>query len=170
MTTINQDDHEQDDRRHIADLISDAQVAMLTTTTREGRHLARPMAVQEVEFDGDLWFFADEDSAKVAHLTASPEVGVSFADPKHHSWTSITGRAYVVHDQAKAEQLYIPTLKAWFPDGLQTPGLVLIKVEADTAEYWEGPTSTTSFALGSLRAAITGNPSKDPITNKTVQL
>jgi general stress protein 26 len=36
------------------------------------------------------------------------------------------------------------TTAAWFPDGLDTPGLTLIKVEADTAEYWEGPTSTVA--------------------------
>ena len=29
-------------------------------------------------------------------------------------------------------------LKAWFPEGLETPNLTLLKVHADTAEYWEG--------------------------------
>lgn len=159
-----------DDRKHIADLITEAKVAMLTTTTPEGRHVSRPMALQEADFDGDLWFFADEDSAKATQIAASPEVGVSFSDSQHHTWTSIAGRASIVRDRAKAEQLYTPVLKAWFPDGLDTPGLALIKVETDTAEYWEAPTSTTAFALGTLRAAITGNPAKDPITNETVDL
>ncbi|NIZ90360.1 pyridoxamine 5'-phosphate oxidase family protein [Kineococcus rubinsiae] len=161
---------EHDDRQHIADLVSNAKVAMLTTMTPEGRHVSRPMALQEAEFDGDLWFFAYEDSAKATQVAADPEVGVSFTDAKNHSWTSITGRARVVHDRTKAEQLYTRVLKAWFPDGLDTPGLVLIKIEADTAEYWEAPSSTTAFVLGNLRAAVTANPAKDPITNKTVEL
>lgn len=160
----------QDDRQHVADLVGDADVAMLTTTNAEGRHHSRPMALQEVEFDGDLWFFALEDSAKVAQIAATPEVGVSFSDSGHHSWTSIAGRAHVVRDRAKAEELYTPVLQAWFPDGLDTPGLVLIKVEADTAEYWEGPSSTVAFALGNLRAAVTRQPAKDPITHETVDL
>lgn len=160
----------QDDRKHIADLVTKAKVAMLTTTTSNGKHVSRPMALQEAEFDGDLWFFAYEDSAKAVQIGAAPEVGVSFSDSKDHTWTSIAGRAHVVHDRRKAEQLYTPVLKAWFPDGLETPGLVLIKVEADTAEYWEAPSSTTAFVLGNLRAAVTGNPAKDPITNKTVDL
>jgi len=75
-----------------------------------------------------------------------------------------------VRDRAKAEQLYTPFLQAWFPEGLDTPGLVLIKVEADSAQYWEAPSSTTAFVLGNLRAAVTGDPKKDPITTDTVKL
>lgn len=159
-----------DDRKHIVDLVSEAKVAMLMTTTADGKHVSRPMGLQEVESDGDLWFFAYEDSAKVAQITADPEVNVSFSDTEHSSWTSIAGRAEIVHDRQKAEALYSPTLKAWFPDGLETPGLTLIKVHADSAEYWEGPSSTVGFVLGTVRAALTKNPDNDPITNRTVEL
>ncbi len=159
-----------DDRQHIADLVSGAKVAMLTTMTQQGEHVSRPMGLQEAEFDGDLWFFAYEDSAKVAQIRAQLEVNVSFSDTENHSWTSIAGRAPVVHDRHTTEQLYSPTVEAWFPDGLETPGITLIRVEADTAEYWEGPTSTVAFAAGVLRAAVTGNPDEDPIRNDTVEL
>jgi general stress protein 26 len=163
-------DSTNDDRRHLNELMSNAKVAMLTTTTAEGKQVSRPMGLQEAEFDGDLWFFAYEDSAKVTQIKATPEVNVSFSDTKHSSWTSIAGRAEIVHDHAKAEELYTATLKAWFPEGLETPGLTLIKVHADTAEYWEGPSSTVAFVIGTVRAAVTKNPDNDPITNDTVQL
>ncbi|RIX28427.1 pyridoxamine 5'-phosphate oxidase family protein [Amnibacterium setariae] len=163
-------DSTTDDRKHVADLVKNARVAMLTTMTEDGKHLSRPMGLQEVEFDGDLWFFAYDDSAKVAQIRAMPSVNVSFTDDKGHSWTSIAGEAQIVHDRAKAEQLWTPVLKAWFPDELETPGLTLIKVEADSAEYWEGPTSTVAFAAKNLRAAVTGDPKSDAITNDTVEL
>lgn len=163
-------DSTKDDRQHVVDLVNKAQVAMLTTMTAEGKHVSRPMGLQEAEFDGDLWYFADQDSAKVAQIQATPEVNVSFSDDKHHSWTSITGRAAVVHDRQKAEQLFTPALKAWFPDGVETPGLVLVKVVSDSAESWEGPTSTVAFVAGIARAAVTGTPKKDPISNDTVEL
>ena len=163
-------DTTNDDRQHIAELVRDARVGMLTTRTAEGKQVSRPMGLQEAEFDGDLWFFAYDDSAKVTQIKATPEVNVSFSDTKNTSWTSIAGRAEIVQDRAKAETLYSPTLKAWFPDGLDTPGITLIKVHADSAEYWEGPSSTVGFALGTLRAAVTKNPDNDPITNDTVQL
>ena len=163
-------DSKTDDRQHVVDLVDAAKTAMLTTMTADGRHVSRPMGLQEAAFDGDLWFFAYEDSAKVGQIRATPEVNVTFSDEKHHTWTSMAGRAEVVHDRQKAEQLYTPALKPWFPDGLETPGITLIKVEADTAEYWDAPTSTVAFAVGSLRAAVTGDPKKDPITNETVDL
>ena len=126
-------DSQTDDRRHVVELVKNAKAAMLTTMTADRKHVSRPMGLQEAEVDGDLWFFASEDSAKVAELST-------------------------------------PVLKAWFPDGLETPGLTLIKVEADTAEYWDAPTSTVALVAGNLRAAVTGNPKKDPINNDTVEL
>lgn len=128
------------------------------------------MGLQEAEFDGDLWFFAYDNSAKVTQIHADPEVNVSFSDSKNSSWTSIAGRAEIVDDRQKAEALYSPTLKAWFPDGLETAGLTLIKIHADSAEYWEGPSSTAGFVIGTVRAAVTKNPDNDPISNDTVEL
>ena len=158
------------DQHHIADLVKHAKVAMLTTMTEDGRHVSRPMALQEAEFDGDLWFFAYDDSAKAEQIAVHPEVNVSFADTGAHSWTSLAGRAEIVHDRQKAEQLWAKPLQAWFPEGLKTAGLALIKVSADTAEYWEGPSSTVAYIAQTVRAAVTRNPDRDPIDNDTVQL
>lgn len=82
-----------DDRRHIAQLMSNAKVAMLTTTSAEGEQVSRPMGLREAEFDGDLGFFAYDGSAKVTRIKTTPEVNVSFSDTKNGSWTSIAGRA-----------------------------------------------------------------------------
>lgn len=89
------------------------------------------MGLQEAEFYGDLWFFAYNQSAKVAQNLADPEVNVSFSGPKNSAWTSVAGRAEVVHDRAKAEALYSPTLKAWFPDGLDAPTMLLDQLDDD---------------------------------------
>ncbi|MET0958817.1 MAG: pyridoxamine 5'-phosphate oxidase family protein, partial [Psychrobacillus psychrotolerans] len=37
-------------------IIKSAKVAMFVTHSRENRLVARPMQLQEVEFDGVLWF------------------------------------------------------------------------------------------------------------------
>jgi hypothetical protein len=42
-------------------------------------------------------------------------------------------------EDAKAEQLWSAPLKTWLPGGLDTPGLALFKVHAETAEYWDSP-------------------------------
>ena len=155
---------------HVAELVDRARISMLTTMTAEGRHVSRPMALQEAEFDGDLWFFAYEDSDKVSQLRSNPQVNVSFSNSKQSEWTSISGNAEVIHDRDKAEQLWSPALKAWFEEGLETPGLALIKVHAETAEYWEGPSSKVVRLIGVARAAAAGDKDAFPGTNETVDL
>ena len=154
----------------VAKLVDDARICMFTTMTIDGKHVSRPMALQEVEFDGDLWFFAYADSPKVQQIRGNDQVNVSFANTKNSEWTSISGTAAVVEDRAKAEQLWAAPLKTWFPDGLDTPGMVLIKVAADTAEYWDAPSSKAAQAIGAVRAMISRDPDKFPADNETVDL
>lgn len=156
--------------QHVAELVERAEIGMLTTMTADGRHVSRPMALQRTEFDGDLWFFAYQDSDKVTQISVHPAVNVSFSNPKQSEWTSLTGTAAVVHDRAKAEELWSPALKAWFEDGLDTPGLTLIKVHAESAEYWESPSSKVVRAIGMATAAVTGDKDKFPGDNRTVEL
>ena len=141
----------------MTELVRDARLCMLTTMTADGRHVSRPMALQEAEFDGDLWFFCYADSDKAAEIRLHPEVNVSFSTKT--SWVSISGAAEQVSDRAKAEQLWNPILKAWFPDGLDTPGVTLLKVHAHSAEYWESAHSSRVVELlGYAKAAVTKRP------------
>ncbi len=61
-----------DDTRKVAELLEDERLGFLTTADPDGTLVSRPMALQEVEFDGDLWFFAERDSRKVAHIATRP--------------------------------------------------------------------------------------------------
>jgi general stress protein 26 len=164
------DKTEQDKRETLKRLVKDARIGMLTTMTADGRHVSRPMAVQDVEFDGDLWFFAFADSDLVTQVRTHPQVNVSFSDDKQQAWVSIAGTASRLDDRAKAEELWNPMLKAWFPDGLETPNLTLVKVHADTAEYWESAHSSRVVTLlGYAKAAVTGK-TPDAGENETVRL
>ncbi|MFC7548403.1 pyridoxamine 5'-phosphate oxidase family protein [Plantactinospora sp. GCM10030261] len=144
-------------RDTVTRLIRDAKICMLTTTTADGRQVSRPMGLQEAEFDGELWFFADADSAKVHQVERNPQVNVAFADQKNNAWVSISGTAEQAYDRAKAEQLWNPLLKAWFPDGLDTPSLTLLRVRASSAEYWNSPNGKVITLLGYAKAAVTGD-------------
>ncbi|MGN9804223.1 pyridoxamine 5'-phosphate oxidase family protein [Micromonospora sp. L32] len=149
-----------DARRRVTELIRRARICMLTTIGVDGRMVSRPMGLQEAEFDGDLWFFAYADSPKVRQIRVNPEVNVAFSDQRHDAWVSVSGTAQESYDRAKAEQVWNPLLKTWFPDGLDTPGLTLIKVHANSAEYWDSPGGAVVNLLGFARAAVTGRPPK----------
>lgn len=151
----------------IADIIKDIKTCMLTTATDDGRLVSRPMAVQQVRFDGDLWFAADDDSDKVAQIRHGAAVNAAFAD--RDAWVSLAGVAQVVHDPDKAEELWNPALGAWFPDGPRTPGLALIKVQAQSAEYWDTPGSKVTTLIALATSKVKGQR-PDVGGNETVQM
>ncbi|MEV1110908.1 pyridoxamine 5'-phosphate oxidase family protein [Micromonospora sp. NPDC049751] len=156
-----------DARARVTELIRAARICMLTTIALDGRQVSRPMGLQEAEFDGDLWFFAYTDSAKLRQIRVNPEVNVAFSDQRHNSWVSVSGTASESSDTERAKRLWNPLLTTWFPDGLDTPGLTLIKVHASSAEYWDSPSSTVVNLLGFAKAAVTGRP-PSPSENREV--
>jgi general stress protein 26 len=137
-------------------MIEGIEIAMLTTAMPDGSLHARPMATQEIGDDGVLWFFCDADSAKVHEVRQDSHVNASYADSGKHRYVSISGRATVVRDLQKARALWTSLVKAWLPNGPEDPHLVLLRVEMDEAEYWDGPTSKMVQLFGMAKAAVTG--------------
>jgi general stress protein 26 len=122
-------------------LIKDIKFAMLTTVEDDGSLRSRPMATQQAEFDGDLWFFTGASSAKVGEVQRDRQVNVSYADTDGQRYVSVSGTAQLVRDRAKIKELWNPIFKAWFPDGLDDPDLALLKVAVERAEFWDSPSS-----------------------------
>ncbi len=120
----------------LKNLIGDVEIAILSTLDGE-EIISRPMATSEVDDEGNIWFFTNEYSGKVGDVINEPKVNVSYSHPGRHTYVTINGYASVVHDRAKMEQLFNPTIKIFFPQGLNDPKLTLLKVRPYQAEYWE---------------------------------
>jgi general stress protein 26 len=116
------------------------------------------MATQQVEFDGDLWFFTLVDSPKVEESQHYRDVNVSFANPEKQHYVSVSGTATLVRDRRKIEELWNPFYRTWFPQGLDDPNIALLKVHAEKAEYWDSPSSAVVHLFGVVKATLTGKP------------
>lgn len=145
--------------QRLRDLISDIDIAMLTTVEEDGTLRSRPMATQRVEFDGDLWFFTKASAPKVDEVQNERHVNVSYAAPDKHRYVSVSGMAQIVHDRDKMEDLWSPAFRVWFPEGLNDPDIALLKVNVTQAEYWEAPSSFTGRALNMVKAFAVGDAS-----------
>ena len=140
----------------IVELVKRINIGMLTTES-QGRLHSRPMSTNgEVEFDGDLWFFTYGNSHKVDQIQADPQVNVAFADNRNHVYISLTGTARLVRDKAKIRELWRPSLKLYFPKGIDEPDIALLKVSVDQAEYWDGSKSWLAQVVEMTRALATG--------------
>lgn len=160
----------QENITKVRELIKGIHIAVLVTQDEHGHLHSRPMGVQELEFDGDLWFFTDKTSDKVNHINRYPHVNVSFADTGKNTYLSASGTAIVVGDKAKMQELWSPLLKAWFPEGLEDPNITLIKVGIETVEYWDSPDSKVVQLVGFAKAMLTGQPADDLGENKSINL
>lgn len=149
-------DNNQDAIAKLQSLIKGAKIAMLTTQAADGMLHSRPMALQQLEFDGDLWFFTGASSGKAGEVHDNANVNVSVADIDRQHYVSISGPASIVRDRAKAEALWNPAYKAWFPKGIDDPNLALLRVKVQHAEYWDAPSSTMVHIVGFVKAILTG--------------
>jgi len=149
---------QSEDIKKLGELIQDIDFAMLTTVDDDGTLRSRPMSTQEIEFDGDLWFFTSGDAAKVHEIKQHQQVNLSYADSKHYRYVSVSGWAELVHDRQKIEALWQPAYKIWFPEGLDDPNLALLKVHVEKAEYWDSPNGVVVQLVGFVKALVTGQP------------
>lgn len=142
MTTYEK--HEENVKK-LGEMIKGIEFAMLTTVEDDGSLRSRPMATQRSEFVGDLYFFTKVTDTKVEEVEREHNVCVSYAASEDQRYVSMSGRARLLHDPAKMEELWFADLETWFPGGLKDKELALLWISVTQAEYWHGPFGTLVF-------------------------
>jgi general stress protein 26 len=93
---------------------------MLSTRTESGAFASRPMSNNgEVDYDGDSYFFTYDQARTVADI-------------------AVQGNAELIRDKAMFAAHWTAGLDHWFEQGVDTPGLVMIRVRAARIHYWNG--------------------------------
>ncbi len=153
MTTLNL----SKDVQKLTEMMNTINFCMLTTTAEDGSLHSRPMSTNgKVEYGGNLWFFTYGQSHKVFEAQSHNQVNVSFSDIVKHNYVSLSGKAELVRDREKIKQLWEPKMLIWFPDGIDTADIALLKVTAEKAEYWNSPSSPVAQTIA-LFQVLTGN-------------
>ena len=128
----------------------------MLTTIANGKLHSRPMSTQEMDENGDLWFFTQDNSRKIEEIQADNRINAAYSDPDGNTFVSVFGTAEMVKDRAKIEELWSPVYKAWFPEGLDDPHICLLRVRVEDAEYWDAPNSKIVQIAGFVKALVTG--------------
>ncbi len=127
----------------IAEAMRDIDFTMLSTRAESGAIVSRPMSNnRDVEFDGDSYFFTDETTHTVDHISHDPQVGLSLQGKaglfgKPPLFISVNGTAELIRDRNQFAAHWTKDLEYWW-DGPDAPGLVLIKVHTRYIHYWDG--------------------------------
>ena len=135
----------------VNDLIKDIEVAMFTTIV-DGKPVSRPLQTQEAEFDGELWFLTLKDTDKYQEILHNPAVNVAYAGK---SYVSISGSAQFIDDLERKKEYWNPVFDKMLNTTYDDPNVILIKVTAETAEYWES--GNTMKTVKNFAKKLTGN-------------
>lgn len=121
----------------IREMIDHTKVCFFTTHLDESPLPTRPMFTQEVDNEGNIWFFSDDDSEKNLDIKDDSRVQLLYANPSKSEFLSVYGHAMISRDRTKIEELWSPMAKAWFKGGKDDPSLSIIQVIPDEAYYWD---------------------------------
>jgi len=95
---------------------------------------ARPMSVQKIDDQGNLWFLSANDNSTSKEIHANPKVHLYFqgADFLH-----LYGVARISEDKQKIKELWEPGFTTWFSEGENDPRICVIKVTPTGGYYWD---------------------------------
>lgn len=148
-----------EDLRVIGEIIDSATICMLTTHNHAGGLCSRPMYTQELDVNGNIWFFSSSGSHVVSEIRNNHQVHVTYTAGKE-KFVSASAVAHEVFDRARMIELWTPMMHAWFPQGIETPDLVLLRLELQDVEYWDAPSSPVTKVAGFFKSMVSDQPYK----------
>jgi general stress protein 26 len=144
----------RDSLDRVWDIIERVGVCMFTTRTAAGLR-ARPLEARPDRDGGVIWFVTDLRSGKEHEIEKDCEVGLVFIDPSAKAYLSLTARADVLRDHAKAAEIWKRTDNVWWR-GPDDPDVCVLRVTPITAELWDGPASKAIAIFEFAKARLTG--------------
>jgi general stress protein 26 len=148
----------------IKELTGKANTCFFCTHIESGRPFStRPMALQEMDEEGNLWFLSAKDSRKNQEIAENPGVQLLFQGSDYSDFLMLYATASISDDRAKIKELWKPILKVWFTEGEEDPRISVIKVEPETGYYWDTKHNAAVGLAKRVAGAIMGKTTDDSI-------
>jgi general stress protein 26 len=127
----------------IATEMAGIDIAILSTHTENGEIANRPMSNNgDVTYDGTSYYFTYERARAVSDIQRDTKVALGLSSAaglfSEGIYVAVEGAAELIRDKATFKQHWTSDLDRWFDNGVDTPGIVLIKVKAKRITYWKG--------------------------------
>ena len=143
------------------DLVNDVNICMFTTLDENHDLTSRPMFTSSVDDEGNVWFFTNEFSEKINEVSKDNLVHLIYSHPAKNIYVDVKGTCSLIIDKKKMEELWQPELKSWFPQELEDPKLCLVKVETETAHFWNHSASKMGLLFQMIRSLTKGDHYKE---------
>lgn len=166
----NQPEHNREDLTGVSavskirEIVEKADTCFFCTLVAQGIHSpARPMAVQRVDEQGNLWFLSANDSHKNHEIANDAAVRLFFQGSAHSDFLELDGRATISTDRALIRELWKPLAKVWFTGGIDDPRITVIKVSPTSGYYWDTKHGNAIAGMKMVIGVLTGQTLDDSI-------
>lgn len=131
----------------ISEAMKQIDFCTLSTHAPGGTIGARPMSNNsEVDYTGDTYFFTYADRQMVSDIETDPNVGITYQGSAGlkgilgapGQFIHVEGKGQVIRDKGRFAEHWDKSLDRWFPEGVDTPGAVMLQVTATRIHYWDG--------------------------------
>ena len=144
----------------IKELAEKAQTFMFTTSIQSDYPTTRPMTVQEVDAEGNLFFISSSESHNVDEIKENNRVQLYFSNTSNYEFLYVLGEASLHTDKALIEKYWTKIAEAWF-EGKDDPRIRIVKVKPVDAYYWDTKYSKIVSLVKIGWAAVTGAKIED---------
>lgn len=150
-------------KARIKDMAKDSSCFFCTDFRKGEAFTTRPMAVQDIDEEGNLWFLSANDSKKNGEIATDPFVQLLFQGSSYSEFLTLFGSAEVVLDKEKIKELWQPILKTWFTEGVDDPRITAIKISPSKGYYWDTKHGVAVSMIKQVAGAIMGRTLDDSI-------
>ena len=151
----------------IKELTEKAESCFFCTRITQGMEIkTRPMSMQEIDAQGNLWFLSASDSYKNQEIEEDPSVQLFFQGSTHSDFLSLYGKATISTDKNRIGALWKPILKTWFTEGRDDPRITVIRVSPVSGYYWDTKHGNAVAFVKMVAGAISGKTMDDSIEGK----
>ncbi len=148
----------------IKELVGKAKTCFFCTASGAGESGgARPMSVQKVDDEGNLWFLSADESHKNEELAADPTVKLYFQGSAHSDFLVLHGQATISREKAKIKELWEPIVNNWFTEGMDDPRVTVIQVTPTDGYYWDTKHNIAVAGIKMMIGAAIGKTMDDSI-------
>jgi len=150
--------------KKMKELVEKANTCFFCTRIKSNESFStRPMSVQKIDDNGNLWFLSAADSTKNAEIKADPSAQLLFQGSHYSDFLTLYGTASISKNKKKIEELWQPIIKTWFTEGKDDPRITVIKFVPADGYYWDTRHAQVVGLIKRLVGAVIGKTMDDSI-------
>lgn len=166
MGDVNNYNRSKEAIEKIRDIAKDTNIGMLCTNLANLPISSCPMATQEVDDHGDIWFLSAKNSNHNQDIEQDERVQLLYANVGDYAFLSLYGTAEVLYDRQRIEKIWKPDAKIWFQEGKDDPNITAIRFSPEEGYYWDTKSNKMVAFLKMAASLVTGKTMDDGIEGK----